>query len=337
MKILVTGATGLIGCHAATQLLDAGHSVRVLVRDPSKLDRVLAPFGRTATDVEISEGGINDSRSVESGLEGCQGLLHCAGVFSPRRSDAELLERTNVDGTRVVLEAGADLGIEHIIYLSSILSLFPPQGEVMRASDPVVRPGSMYAATKARAERVARSIQERAPVTILYPAAVQGPDDPTFSIGPELVASALRDGKVLVTEGGLAYTDARDLAALIVALFGGAKASGRIMGPSFFVPHSDYHAILEKLTGRTLARQELPGWLMRWMGRAGDVVQRLGRDVQLTYEAAEVLTRSVPSEDSEARELLGRPLISAEASFRDLISWMVAAGHLEREFAGKSG
>ena len=73
------------------------------------------------------------------------------------------------------------------------------------------------------------------------------------------------------------------------------------------------------------------------LGRAGDVAQRLGRSVQLTYEAAEGVTRSVPLEDGEARRLLGRAAIEDEVSFRDLILWMVEAGHLSAEAAGRLG
>jgi hypothetical protein len=71
-------------------------------------------------------------------------------------------------------------------------------------------------------------------------------------------------------------------------------------------------------------------------GRVGDVAQSFGRSVQLTYEAAEVLTRSVPVDDREARRILGREPIGDEESFRDLITWMVAAGHLDVAAAGQA-
>lgn len=338
MRILVTGATGLIGSHATVQLLAAGHPVRAFVREPDKLDRVLAPLrqgrGPDAAGLELAIGDLADAGSIGKALEGCQGLLHCAGVFSPDVEAAARLEEINVEGCRRVLEAGVAASLERIVHVSSILALFPPAGAVMTADDAVTRPRSMYAGTKARAERIARLLQADAPLTIVYPAAVQGPHDPTFSIGPQLVADALEDGKALVTSGGLAYTDARDLAALIVEIFAGATTSTRLMAPSFYVTHERYHGLLESLTGRMLEAQRVPGWLLRAMGRIGDVAQRLGRNPQLTYEAAEVLTRSVPVDDREARRLLGRDPISDEQSFRDLIRWMVEAGHLDGALAG---
>jgi len=206
----------------------------------------------------------------------------------------------------------------------------------MTAEDAATSPREMYAATKAAAERIAREARERMPLSIIYPAAVQGPDDPTFSIGPQLVSQALESGTVLVTDGGLPSTDVRDLARLIVAVFAADEPPAGVMAPSFFVPHEDYHEMLERLTGRTLSVQRVPGWLLRGMGRAGDLLGRLGRPTQLTSEAAQILTRSVPVDDAPACRLIGESPISASESFRDLIAWMVEAGHLSEEAAGRA-
>jgi nucleoside-diphosphate-sugar epimerase len=336
MRILVTGATGLIGCHAVSALLDAGHRLRVFVREPAKVDRVLAPFGRQSADVEIATGEITDASSVDAALEDCQALLHCAGLFSPNLADGDLLERVNFEGTRIVLESAIAHSLERIVFVSSMLVLLPPKGPRVTAEDDVTRPQSMYASTKARAERLVREHQERgAPIVIVYPAACQGPDDPTLSTGPQLVVNAVREGGTLVTEGGLAYTDVRDLAAVLSAVFAGKTTARRLMAPAFFLTHERYHALLSELTGRELRARRVPGWLMRGMGRLGDLSQRFGRQALLTSEAASVLTRSVPVDDREARRCLGREPITAEASFRDLLDWLGRTGHLEPESLGR--
>jgi nucleoside-diphosphate-sugar epimerase len=335
MRVLVTGASGLIGAHATADLLERGHGVRAFVRTPDKLERALAPFGRGISDLEVATGDVCDKESVEHALVGCQGLLHCAGVFSPDLSDAERLRSINVTGTGAVLGAGSRAGLDRMVFISSMLALFPPAGPVFEATGDVGQPRSMYAATKAAADHVARSLQSvGAPLSIVYPAAVQGPDDPTFSTGPQLVANALREGRVLVTEGGLPYTDVRDLARVLSVLFEIENPPRRLMGPAFFVPHERYHELLCELTGRSLAARRIPGWLVRGLGRLGDLAQKLGRPVELTSEAAAVLTRSVPVDDAEARRLLGREALDEEASFRDLIVWMHGAGLLDAEQVG---
>ncbi|MFK7898718.1 MAG: NAD-dependent epimerase/dehydratase family protein [Myxococcota bacterium] len=349
MKILVTGGTGLVGCHATAALLGAGHQVRLFVRDPGKVDRALSPLGWSCADVEIAQGdlagdvsaggngGVPPGRAaVQDSLEGCEGLLHCAGLFSPSLEDEARVKQINVEGTRNALGAGAESGVARMVHVSSMLALFPPRGAEMKATDEVAQPRSMYAQTKASAERIARALQESAPLTIIYPAAVHGPNDPTFSIGPQLVAQALGAKKALVTEGGLAYTDVRDLAQVICALFDGAEHSDRLMAPSFFVTHERYRMLLELVTGHEIGAQKMPGFLLRGLGRMGDLAQKFGRAAELNYEAAEVLTRSVPLDDRESVALLGRPKRSDEESFRDLVRWMVSAGHVSAERAGSA-
>ena len=337
MRVLVTGATGLIGCHAAARLAAEGHEVRALVRDAAKLARVLAPFPGAAERVEARVGDVNDAASLRAALAGCDAALHAAGVFSHALADAERLRRVNVEGTRGVLGAAAEAGLAPIVHVSSMLALFPPPGPVQRADDPVARPRGMYAATKAEGERIARGLQQAgAPVVCVYPSSTHGPYDPTVGSGPELIASTVRSGRVLVTEGGLAYTDVRDLAALLAALFASVAPPPRLMAPSSFLPHARYHALLCELTGRVLAPVRIPGAVLRAMGRAGDLRQRLlRRSARLTSEAAAVLTRSVPVDDAPARKLLGRDPIPLEESFRDLLVWMHRAGVLRSYHVGR--
>lgn len=336
--ILVTGATGLIGCHATARLAAAGHGVRALVRDPAKLARVLAPFPGALARVEVCEGDVTDAARVESALAGCEGVLHCAGVFSHDLGDAGRLSSVNVLGTRLVLGTAARLVPGPIVHVSSLLALrLPPPGPRQRADDPVARPRAMYAATKAAAERIARELEsDGARVAIVYPSSTHGPHDPTLGSGPEFIAGALRAGRVLVTEGGLSWTDVRDLAELLAGFFAPASRPRRLMAPATFLTHERYHALLCELTGRRLAATRLPGFGLRLLGRLGDLRQRgLGRPARLSGEAALVLTRSRPVDDAEAREALGRDPIPIERSLRDLLAWMHRAGVLDARQVGR--
>ncbi len=337
MRVLVTGATGMIGCHAAAALARAGHEVRALVRDPHKLDRVMAPFG-LAGAIEARSGDVTDPASVGEALRGCDALIHSAGLFSHALSDAALLQAVNMRGTETVLSAGCKAGLARIVFVSSALALFPPPGPLMRASDAVASPATMYSACKAEAERCARALQDGgAPIVTVYPFSVLGPNDPTVGSGPGVLAMGLRAGHVLVTEGGLAHTDVRDLADLFAALVAAADPPPRVMATAAFVAHERYFELLAQLTGRSdLVAQRIPGRVLRALGRAGDLAQRwLGRSPQLTGEAAQILTRSVPVDDREARALLGRAPTAIEDSLRDTIAWMAATGVIPPRCAGR--
>jgi len=336
-RILVTGATGLIGCHSVAALVRRGFAVRALVRDPSKLEKVLAPLEVPAERVEAVCGDVTRAGSLGDALEGCDALVHAAGLFSHELADAEALEDVNVRGTENVLTSAARAGLDPMVHVSSFLALLPPCRERLGADDPVSTPRAIYARTKAASDRVARALQQDgAPVVIVYPASVQGPDDPTVGSGPGVFADMLRRGRVLVTSGGLVYTDVRDLALLIARLQAPGQGPRRILASADFVDHARFHRLLSDLTGRKLKIDRIPAPLLRWMGLVGDVVQRLtGRRAQLTSEAAMVLTRSVPFDDAEARALLGDALHPVERSFEDLLVWMHRTGVLQAEHVGR--
>src|SRR5688572_17708970 len=80
--ILVTGGTGFVGSHTVAALLERGHRVRLLVRSRSRVGPALSPLGIAADAIEIAEGDVTREESVRAALEGCDGVLHAAAVFS---------------------------------------------------------------------------------------------------------------------------------------------------------------------------------------------------------------------------------------------------------------
>ncbi|MAG31616.1 MAG: hypothetical protein CL908_12080 [Deltaproteobacteria bacterium] len=339
MRVLVTGATGLVGCHAVARLVAEGHTVRALVRDEPKLERVLEPFGVDLGRVEAFRGDILERASVDAAVRDCEAALHCAGFYShePRLQDE--LQRTNVVGAENILSRAVEAGLDPVVHVSSMLALLPSPGPIMRAEDPVATPQSIYARTKADAERVARRLQDRgAPLVTVYPASVQGPHDPTVvtgvRTGPHTIANHVRTGRVLVTQGGLAYTDVRDLARVLESVLRPGLGPRRYPFGGPFLTHAEYHALLCEITGRPLKADRIPASVLRLLGWVGDLRQRLfGTWVELDGDAALVFTRSVPLDDTRVRNEFGIEPMSAHDSFRDLLRWMLEAGMLEADHA----
>jgi nucleoside-diphosphate-sugar epimerase len=129
MKVLVTGATGLVGSHAVAALRKAGHEVRVLVRNEGRVQKALGPLG--ALDVEVVRGDVTNARIVRAGLTGCDAVVHAAALYTldPRRSDE--IQRTNVRGTEHVLGCARELGLDPIIHVSSISALLPTEERLL--------------------------------------------------------------------------------------------------------------------------------------------------------------------------------------------------------------
>jgi len=181
MKVLVTGGTGFVGAHSVAALVSQGHQVRLLVRSPHQVARSLSPL--RVADVESVVGDVTAPQSVEEAMAGCDAVLHAAAVYSVDPRSASRISQTNVRATEIVLGAAVRTGLDPIVHVSSYVALLPPQpqGAVLTPDSPVGRPGGAYCRSKAESEQVARRYQDQdAPVVIVYPGGVIGPETRTW-------------------------------------------------------------------------------------------------------------------------------------------------------------
>jgi dihydroflavonol-4-reductase len=116
-KILVTGASGFVGSAVARKLVEAGYSVRALVRGAS-------PRGHLAgLDLEFFEGDLRDRKSVEGAAAGMRYVFHVAADYRLWARDRSEIFASNVEGTRNLMEAALGAGVERVIYTSSVATI----------------------------------------------------------------------------------------------------------------------------------------------------------------------------------------------------------------------
>ena len=131
MKVLVTGATGFVGAAVTRKLLAGGHEVRTMMRTSSDR-RNLADL-----DVEMTVGDLRDPASLAKAVRGTQMLFHVAADYRLWVPDPATMYATNVDGTRNLMRAAMNAGVEHIVYTSSVATLgIPPNGQPGREDTP---------------------------------------------------------------------------------------------------------------------------------------------------------------------------------------------------------
>src|SRR5437763_15996768 len=114
---LVTGATGFVGSAVGRALLARGNRVRVLAR-PNSNRRNLAGLA-----VEITEGAMEDPRSLARAVAGCQHVYHVAADYRIWVPDPAPMFRANVEGTRDLLTSALEAGVERVVYTSSVATL----------------------------------------------------------------------------------------------------------------------------------------------------------------------------------------------------------------------
>jgi nucleoside-diphosphate-sugar epimerase len=177
MKILVTGAAGLIGSHLTELALERGDDVRAVAR-PGEEVSWLAEAG-----AEVRRADMADRTSLQAAVDGVDCVLHCAARMGPWGPEAEY-ELANVRGPKLLIEAAMAAGVERFVHVSTIDVHGLAVGDGIDETAHYGNERDPYCRSKAKGERVVRHlIEDRgAPVTIVRPGLTYGPRD-TRSFG----------------------------------------------------------------------------------------------------------------------------------------------------------
>jgi dihydroflavonol-4-reductase len=272
VRAFVTGGTGFIGKQLVRKLRARGDEVVALVRTPSKA---------TDLDVEAVEGDLSNEDAIKRGVEGCDAVFHVGATYKVGipKDEHEAMYDANVRGTERVIDAATEAGVKRIVYVSTGNVYGNTRGQVVDES--YVRPQppdflSYYDETKYKAHQAAlERIAKGAPVVIVQPGGVYGPDDPS-ELG-NMIDQA-RTGKLklrLFPEAGFNFIFVEDVADGILL----AHDKGRI-GEAYNIAgeKSTMGELVDKtaeLSGRKPPRLPMPAAMMKLAVPIGPLVGRL--------------------------------------------------------------
>ncbi|HSF45976.1 MAG TPA: SDR family oxidoreductase [Chitinophagaceae bacterium] len=199
MAILITGSTGYIGSLLTTKLASQGEDLRILVRKDPQIPEFNKPNIRTF------KGDINDPESLQKALQGVDRVYHMAAYARLWAKDPNTFKLINVEGTRNVLAAAKEAGVEKVVYTSTAGVIGPSREKPMTENDPRITGFfNLYEQTKTEAEDVAQGfVKEGLNVTIVNPARVYGPGLDTGSNPVTKIVELYMKGKwyVVPAEG----------------------------------------------------------------------------------------------------------------------------------------
>ncbi len=204
--VLVTGATGFLGWHIARALLSRGHQVRALCRPGSQL-RELA--------VEPVTGDLRDPASLASAVSGCQLVFHVAADYRLWSKNPQDLYESNVEGTRNLLAAARQAGVERTVYTSTVGCIGMPHGENGDEQTPVSvhEMAGHYKRSKWLAEQVAlEAAQAGQQVIIVNPTAPIADHDWKPTPTGKIIVDFLSGKLPAFVDTGLNLVDAHDVA-----------------------------------------------------------------------------------------------------------------------------
>jgi len=263
---LVTGASGFLGWHVARVLLERGYRLRALVRPGSRVD---------ALDVECVTGDLRDAASLERAVAGCGLLFHVAADYRLWARDPGELYRSNVDGTRNLLQAAQDAGVERVVYTSTVGCIGVPPGGVGDEQMPVALEDMAgdYKRSKFLAEQVALGFAHGGlDVVIVNPTVVFGPGDIYRQDNSIIMQVAQRKVKFLV-EGGLNAVHIMDVVDGHMAALEHGRCGERYILGGENLTHLDLIRMIAGVVEAPAPILVIPGGVVRFLARPARLLQ----------------------------------------------------------------
>jgi dihydroflavonol-4-reductase len=326
LRALVTGATGCVGANVVAALLTRSYDVRAMRRATSSLDAL------DGLHPEIVVGDILDPPSLQAALRGCELVFHVAAVSDYWRTPAERIYEVNVKGTRHVLAAALEAGVERVVYTSSVGALgVPKPGHLLDESDTFnLAPRRFpYGHSKHLAEEAVReAIALGLDAVIVNPAAVIGARDVHF-IGGSLLREVRRGLSWFAPPGGLNWVEARTLGlGHVLAAENGRTGERYILGGENVSHHEALTTVAQVVGGRrplgTLPRSalDLAALLVDAFNALWPGTPRLSGE-QTRMSGVEICC-----DCSKARRELGFPETPFRVGVERAYAWYIAHGDL---------
>lgn len=325
MKVVVTGATGFLGQWLIKALAQEGCDVFALARKPEALSSI--------KNVTAAQGDVENPESLAQAFANAEAVFHLAGVIAYKKSDRELMNRVNVEGTQNVISAVLKQKVKRLVHLSSVTAIgagFTPD-QILNEKSPynLKHLDLGYFETKHESENLVRHACEHQGLdaVILNPSTIYGAGDATK--GSRKTQIKVAQGRFpFYTRGGTSVVAVEDVIQGILSAWKKGRQGERyiLSGENLLI--KDLFALIADIAGQKPPAHELPRSILFALGRLGDLKSSLGFSSSLSVENAWVATMYHWFDNSKAKnELNFNPKPAREAVAASVL-WMKDHGLL---------
>src|ERR1700728_5060445 len=325
--VLVTGPSGFLGSAIAGALRARGHAIRALARPSSPRTNL------NAADV-VCEGDLRDRASLAAALKGARYLFHAAADYRLWARNPEEIRRSNVEGTRLIMQEALGAGVERIVYTSSVATLKLTDGALSTEDNPLADGEGIgvYKRSKVAAERLVEAMIQRdgLPAVIVNPSTPIGPRDVRPTPTGRIIVEAASGRMPAFVDTGLNLAHVDDVATGHVAALERGRIGERYIlgGENVFL--ADMLVDIARLVGRRPPTVKLPRTMLYPIAYGAELLATLrGVEPFITMDGLRMARHHMFFDDSKARRELGyvsRPYVEGLA---DAIAWFHAHGHLK--------
>ena len=328
MLAFVTGATGFLGSHVARVLSEQGAELRLLVRPTSNLKNLQGLKADTAT------GDLRDAVSLEKAMAGCDTVFHVAADYRLWVRDPAEMYRSNVGGTRAILEAARRNGVRRVVYTSSVGTIgFTGDGKAADEDSPVALADMIghYKRSKFMAEQIALEAgRSGMQVVTLNPTTPVGEQDVKPTPTGRIVLDFLKRKFPAYVETGLNLVDVRECAhGHVMALEKGKSGERYILGGEDLTLKQILDK-LAKLTGLRSPTVKLPYFFAFAAGVVDEAITGglLHREPRATVDAVRMGKKKMFASSAKAERALGWKLVPVEDALRRAVHWFRSNGYV---------
>ncbi len=324
---LLTGATGFVGSAVARTLAARGHRLRLLVRRTSDRSNL------AGLDAELVEGDLTDAASMARAVAGCRFVLHVAADYRLWVPDAAAMLAANVEGTRTVMRAAMDAGVERVVHCSSVAALgLNADGTPADEATPVTEADMIgsYKRSKFLAERaVMELVGQGLPAVIVNPAAPVGPRDIRPTPTGKMILDAARGRIPAYVDTGLNVVHVDDVAeGHVLALERGVVGERYILGSENLML-GELLALIARSVGRRPPTIKVPMGLVYPIAVGAEVLAKLtGIEPMVTRDHAKMARKRMFFSSAKAQRALGYAPRPAKAAIEDAVAWFRQVGKL---------
>ena len=328
MKTLITGATGFVGAAVSRELLKKGHKVKALVRQSSVLDNL------KNLDVEIVHGDLKDKDSLKRCLKDCKYLFHVAADYRLWVPKPKEIYENNVTGTENLMEEALSLGIEKIVYTSSVAVLGKPiEGDVADEKTPVNVDQMIghYKKSKYLAEEKVKELYKtkKLPVVIVNPAAPVGPRDIKPTPTGKMILDAAMKKIPAYLDTGLNIVHVDDVAKGHLQAFNKGIFGERYILGGENMTFKEILEMISVLCGHNPPKIQLPKKPLYPIGYIFEIFARLFnlKNPMLTVDMIRMAEKKMFFSSEKAKKELNYKYKSAKIALKDAIQWFIDNGY----------
>lgn len=327
---LVTGATGFVGSAVARKLIERGASVRVLCRPDSDRRNL------DGMNVEIVEGDLLRPDTLGTALEGCAGLFHVAADYRIWTRDPDAMFAANVEGTRAIMQAAYDVGVERAVYTSSVAVLGIDPSGTPANEDTAVSFSDMvgvYKRSKYQAEEACREVLEKTGLdcVIVNPSTPIGPGDVKPTPTGRIIVEAATNKMPAYVDTGLNVAHVDDVAeGHLLAFEKGESGRRYILGGDDMTLREILFAVAEIAGSRPPKFQipRAPIYPMAFVAEAWSNLTGIGEPF-VTIDGLKMSKKKMYFSSARAERELGYVHRPGYQAIKDAVSWFKSNGYLD--------